>query len=116
MSLGIDSSISKMPYGSCCLEFFCNTMLDFEFKLVSALKLLEVIEECIDLEMGPAFSSSIALDVLSSLTYMKFKHFIMLSDSLLGCQFWMLSSNRIELDKDFGGRSKEISAALRSLG
>jgi hypothetical protein len=53
--------------------------------LFSALKLLDIIEEFKDLEIGPDFSSSIALDVLSNLTYMKFKHFMMFSDSLLGC-------------------------------
>lgn len=41
--------------------------LDFEFMGVSDLKLLELVEEKADLEMGPDFSSSIALVVLRSL-------------------------------------------------
>lgn len=82
MSLGIVSSMSKIPYGSCCLDSFCKRL---DFKPDSALKLLELKEEFIDLEMGPDFSSSTALDVLSSLVYTTFKHLRMLSDSLLGC-------------------------------
>jgi hypothetical protein len=107
MSLGIDSSTLKIPYGSCCLDSFCNK----GFNPVSALKLLELKEGLfIDLKMGPDFSSSIALDVLSSLVYMTFKHFMMLSDSLLGCHCWFSSSNG-----DFGGRS-EIIGVFRSFG
>lgn len=110
----MDSSVSKIPYGSCCLDSLCNTRLDFGFDTVSTLKLLELKEECIDLEMGPDFSNSIALDVLSSLTYMKFKHFMMLSDSLLGCHFRSFSSDRSGSSSDLVGRSKYISG-LRSL-
>lgn len=96
MSLGIDSSISKIPYGSCCLESFCGRGLAFGFKLGSTLKLTELKENWIDLEIGPDFSSSIVLEVLISLTNMKSKHFMILSDSLLGCHFWLISSGWID--------------------
>ena len=105
MSRGIDSSMLKIPYGSCCLDSFC---IRLDFKPVSALKLLELKEAFMDLEAGPNFSNSIALDVLSSLVYMTFKHFKMLSDSLLGCHCWFSSSDWFALGRDFGGRSKGI--------
>lgn len=80
------------------------------FELVSVLKLLDIKEDCRDLEMGPDFSSSIALDALSNLEYMKFKHLMMFSDSLLGWHCWILfSSDRIALDSDFGKCSEENS-------
>lgn len=81
--------------------------------MVSSLKLLEVIEEFKDLEMGPDFSNSIVLVVLSSLTYMKLRHFIISSESLFGCQFWMFSSTCVGIGRDFGGSSEQIPG-LRS--
>lgn len=107
MSLGMESSTSKIPYGSCCPASFDNNPL--VFKLLSDLRLLELKEEWVDLPMAPDFSSSMALVVLISLKKMQIKHFMMLSDSLLGCNFWVLSSNGLESDSTFRSKLKEIS-------
>ena len=48
---------------------------------------------------------------------MKLRHFMMFSASLFGCHFCMFcpSSIKIVLDRDFGGRSSDVSSATRSL-
>lgn len=110
MSLGIDPSILKIPKGSCCLSLFRG--FDLGFKVFSTLKLLELNGVFIGLVTLLDFSSSIALDVLSSLTKMKRKHFMMFSDNLLGCRAWLFFSTINGLDGDFGGRSKLPSTTL----
>ncbi|KAK8590818.1 hypothetical protein V6N13_030894 [Hibiscus sabdariffa] len=64
----------------------------------STLKLLELKGVLSDLITVPHFSSSIALDVLSSLSKMEFKHFMISSDNLLGCQVWQFSSDTSVFD------------------
>lgn len=99
-----------MPYGSCCPASFDSNPL--VFKLLSDLKLLEPKEEWGDLAVAvPDFSNSMALDVLMSLRKMQIKHFMMLSESLLGCHFWVLSSNELESNSAFRSKLKEISEA-----
>ena len=80
---------------------------------MSTLKFLALKEKLADLETGPDFSSSMALDVLRSLTTMKIKHFMVLSDSLFGDHFWVFSSSDcIGLGTDFRGRSGGTSTFL----
>lgn len=80
MSLTRESSILKIPYGSCWDVSFWLTRLELRFTPLSNRKLL-------DLDTLPDFSGSDTRDVLINLKKMQSRHFIRFSDNLLGCIF-----------------------------